>query len=65
MDCACTARDVATGDTYPQLTLYLVESDTGLSPFNVHARRDANFDALKNFLYSRAFTVSRNRIVTF
>ena len=50
MDCRSVARymtGVRSGESYPCNSLYPVQIDNGLSFANVDARRDANFDALR------------------
>ena len=64
-DCASQARYMSgphAGASYPALSLYPVEADTGRSAWNVESRRDANFKALQA-LRGEVFAVSRGRIV--
>ncbi|MEP6826459.1 MAG: hypothetical protein ABJA10_00125 [Aestuariivirga sp.] len=63
MDCACTVKDMASGRTFPCLTLYPVEADTRLSFANVAARRDENFQSLQS-LRMNVFSVHRNQITS-
>ncbi|MDE2104556.1 MAG: hypothetical protein KGL39_45395 [Patescibacteria group bacterium] len=51
------------GETYPCLTTGIKEADTGLSAFNVNARRDANFTALQQLRRSDDFAVVRGFIL--
>lgn len=65
LDCYCTTRIMAgasEGATYPTITTGVKECDTGLSAFNVNARRDANFSAMQT-LRGEAFAVTRGRIL--
>lgn len=46
-DCFCSARDMATGESYPCCTGYVVQLDDGVSFANVNARRDSSFEELQ------------------
>lgn len=64
MDCRCAARWLtgpAAGASYPCITTGIKEADTGLSAFNVHARRDDNFQALQS-LRGKIYSVTKGRI---
>lgn len=64
MDARCQAKIMtgpAAGESYPCCTTYLKEADTGLSAFNVNARRDANFRALQQ-LRREVFAVVRGYV---
>lgn len=60
--CACTAKNLTTGNTYPCVTFGVKESDSGLSAFHVAARRDDNFRRLQELRFW-TFVVSRGSIV--
>ena len=54
LDCRGTARVMTgprAGKSYPSLSTGIKEADTGLSAFNVGARRDANFAALQTLRF--------------
>jgi hypothetical protein len=62
MDCYSIARDVRTGESYPCITGYAREKDTGLSFAHFSdARRDAAYRGLQN-LRGRVFAVVRGAI---
>ena len=61
--CTCTAQNMATGNHYPCTTYGVDEADTGMSAFNVDARRDANFKALQALRFN-TFAVSQGRMVS-
>ena len=61
MDCRASATDCNTGDTFPNLALYPVQIDNGLSAWNIDARRDTNFIRLQA-LRNEIFSVVRNHI---
>lgn len=63
--CACIARWMSgprAGKSWPCVTFGVVEADTGLSAFNVNARRDDQFKALQQ-LRQYAYSVSRGAII--
>lgn len=65
MHCASIARWMTgprAGKSYPCVTFGVVEADTGLSAFNVNARRDDQFKALQQ-LRQYAYSVSRGAII--
>jgi hypothetical protein len=52
------------GESYPCVTTGVSETDTGLSAFHVHARRDANFDKLQEMrLSGKLFAVSASALL--
>lgn len=62
MDCASIATHMTgdrTGDRYPALALYPREMDSGLSAWNVDARRDANYKRLQQYRLD-VFAIVRN-----
>ena len=61
--CAGTAHNLTTGNHYPCITYGVDEADTGMSAFNVDARRDAKFKLLQAFRFN-TFAVSQGRIVS-
>lgn len=61
-DCRCTARYLDDSRTYPCCTTGVKESDTGLSAWNIHARRDANYKAMQE-LRQQVFAVSRGHLL--
>lgn len=67
MDCRSMATWMTgprAGTSYPCVTTGITEADTGLSAFNVDARRDANFARLQDMRSSgRYFAVSRGAIL--
>lgn len=66
LDCLGNARYLTgerAGCTYPALTVYVRESDTGLSFANVDARRDSNFRKLQDEFRQNVFAVSRGAIM--
>ncbi|EIZ1086077.1 hypothetical protein MPI44_004625 [Klebsiella oxytoca] len=62
----CSQAQIMTGDSagdsFPTRVLYPVQIDDGVSAFHYEARRDANYQKLKEIRNSM-FSVSRNRIV--
>ena len=65
LDCRGTAQYVSgprAGESYPCVTTGLKEFDTGLSAFNVSARRDARFREVQA-LRQNVFAVSRGAIL--
>lgn len=67
MDTFCSAKWMTgprAGETHPQLTLYPVQIDNGLSFAHVESRRDANFKRL-NEIRSNTFAVVRGCIANF
>lgn len=65
MRCACNARWMSgsrAGKSWPCVTFGVSEADTGLSAFNVDARRDDRFTALQE-LRRHAYCVSHGAIV--
>lgn len=52
------------GDTYPTRVLYPVQDDDGISAFHYQARRDSNYQKLKE-IRNNVFAVSNNYIVVF
>lgn len=50
------------GQSYPYLGLYPIQTDDKVSAWNVNARRDANYEALK-VLRNSLFAVVQGRIV--
>ena len=66
MDCKGNSTyqtGIRAGKSYPCTTLYILESDTGLSAFNVNARRDEKFKALQELRFNGAFVVGKNTIL--
>ena len=67
MDCRGTSRYLTgefAGLSYPVNTTGVKESDTGLSAFNVNARRDANFKELQRLRFEEElYAVVRGRIL--
>ena len=67
MDCASVATwrtGPGAGESYPCISTGLREIDTGLSAFNVDARRDANFAALQALRFSgELFAIVRGSIL--
>lgn len=57
--CACIARNLTTGNTYPNVNFGVIEKDTGRSAFHFESRRDANFQALQKIRMD-IFCVVRN-----
>ena len=54
LDCRGMARIMTgprAGQSYPSVSTGIKEADTGLSAFNVEARRDANFMALQKLRF--------------
>lgn len=67
MDCVCVGKWLTgprAGETHPQLTLYPVQIDDGLSFAHVDARRDSNFKKL-NEIRRNTFAVTRGCIANF
>jgi hypothetical protein len=61
---SCWITGPRAGSSYPALTLYIVERDSGLSFCNVGARRDANFTRLQEMrLNGDSFALSRGALV--
>lgn len=63
MDCRSTARWMTgdrAGESYPACSTGIKEVDTGLSAFNVDARRDANFDKLQELRITGAWVAMHN-----
>lgn len=52
------------GRSYPANNLYPVQADNGVSAFSIDARRDANYEALKEIRHS-FFAVSNGCLVEF
>ena len=64
LDCRATATYMTgpwAGTSYPCLTLYPVQSDNGLSAWNIDARRDEPFQAMQH-LRRTLFSVSAGYI---
>lgn len=61
--CACVARNMTTGNTYPCVTWGVQEIDTGMSACHYMARRDANFERLQELRFS-TFAVARGQYVS-
>lgn len=62
MDCASMATNMTgerAGQRYPALALYPKVKDTGLSAWNVDARRDANYKRLQQYRME-VFAIVRN-----
>ena len=62
MDCRSIARYLASGHTYPAISTYPREADSGLSARNVGARRDDKYRAMRA-LRQEIFAVSRGAIL--
>ncbi|MEQ0217757.1 hypothetical protein ABLV18_27295 [Klebsiella sp. CN_Kp114] len=62
----CSQAQIMTGegagDTYPTCVLYPIQDDDGVSAFHYQARRDANYQKLKE-IRNNMFAVFNNRIV--
>ena len=67
LDCASMNRYLTgdcAGQSYPAINTGVKEADTGLSAFNVNARRDENFKALQRMRFNEElFAVVRGRIL--
>ena len=66
MDCRCNAQYMTgprAGETYPHLSLGVVESDTGISWANIAARQDARREQLKA-LREAYFAVVRGHVAS-
>ena len=64
MDCRAPATYLTgpwAGTSYPCLALYPVQSDNGLSAWNIDARRDENFQAMQQLRHA-VFSVSAGQI---
>ena len=64
-DCRSMARHMTgdrAGESYPCISTWIVEVDTGLKWSNAEARRDANFDAVQR-LRMEIFSVTRGAIL--
>ena len=62
MACTCNVKYLTgdrAGESYPCKTLYPIEIDTGLSAWNVEARRDLNFNAMQSLRDTHFATSSR------
>ncbi len=63
MDCKHTARWLTgdrAGESYPCISTWVKEIDTGKSAFSTEARRDANFEALQTLRKEGAFVAMKN-----
>ena len=65
MDCRALAKDMNSGERYPNLTLYPIQIDDKKSAWHFEARRDQNFEQLKA-IRSKYFAVTeKNGVKTF
>ena len=62
LDCRSTARYLADNRTYPCCNTGLKEADSGLSAWNVNARRDSRFEQMQE-LRGQIFAISRGAIL--
>lgn len=65
LDCRAMSRYMSgprAGDSYPCCDTGLKESDTGLSAWNINARRDANFQAMQA-MRGTFYAVTRGHIL--
>ena len=67
LDCHGLTRHLTgefAGQSYPAITTGVKEIDTGLSAFNVNARRDAHFAELQRLrFHEKLFAVVRGKIL--
>lgn len=60
MRCTCIAKNLATGNTYPNVSFGVREKDTKRSAFHFESRRDENFKKLQEIRFD-TFSVVRDQ----